>query len=214
MEQCYLDNKYFKPKNINNILNNNSKKYVILRFVSWNAAHDIGHSGLDNNTKKELIEVIEELGYNVYISSETNVPTEFKKYVLKISPENMHDILANASLFVGEGATMASECAILGTPAIYVNSLDAGTLQEQEKYGCIFGFRNSEGVIEKVKELLNNSNLYDDFKTRNKKLLENTIDVTSYMVWLIENYPKSIDILKKNYNYQYNLKDYNNILNH
>ena len=35
----------------------------------------------------------------------------------------MHNALKYASLFVGEGATMASECAILGTPAIYVNSL-------------------------------------------------------------------------------------------
>ena len=50
---------------------------------------------------------------------------------------------------------MASECAVLGTPAIYVNSLTAGSLEEQEKrYGLIFGFRNSNGVIEKGIELL------------------------------------------------------------
>ncbi|MGA2408340.1 MAG: hypothetical protein ABSF81_16535 [Bacteroidales bacterium] len=37
--------------------------------------------------------------------------------------------------------TMASECAMLGTPAIYVNSLDAGTLREQDdKYQLIHGF--------------------------------------------------------------------------
>ncbi len=37
-------------------------------------------------------------------------------------------LLAYATLFIGEGATMASECAVLGTPAIYVNSLQLGYL--------------------------------------------------------------------------------------
>tara|TARA_B100000315_G_C14584869_1_gene592441 strand:+ start:2797 stop:2976 length:180 start_codon:yes stop_codon:yes gene_type:complete len=55
----------------------------------------------------------------------------------------MHDVLYYATLYIGEGATMASECAMLVTHAIYVNSLTAGTLEKQEEYGLIYGFRNS-----------------------------------------------------------------------
>jgi len=54
---------------------------------------------------------------------------------------------------------MASECAMLGTPAIYVNSLTAGTLEEQVKYGLLFSYRNSDGILDKAEELLNDSNL-------------------------------------------------------
>ena len=115
----------------------------------------------------------------------------------------MHDALAFATLFVGEGATMASECACLGTPAIYVNSLTAGTLEEQERYRLLFGFRKSEGVIEKAIELLNTPNLKQEFQQRRQKMLSDKIDVTAFMVWFVENYPESAKIMKENPEYQW-----------
>ena len=33
---------------------------------------------------------------------------------------------------------MASECAVMGTPSIYINSLTAGTLEDQEKWFNIY----------------------------------------------------------------------------
>ena len=91
------------------------------------------------------------------ISSEAeNTDPFFEKYMIRISPDLIHHVMAKAQLLVTEGATMASECAMMGTPAIYVNSLDAGTLREQEdKYQLIYGFRSSAGVLEKVSELIN-----------------------------------------------------------
>ena len=46
-------------------------------------------------------------------------------------------------LFIGEGATMASECAVMGTPSIYINSLTAGTLEDQEN-GLIFIYNSTD----------------------------------------------------------------------
>ena len=37
-------------------------------------------------------------------------------------------------------------------------------------------------------------------------MLADKIDITSFMVWFIENYPNSSDIMKKNPEYQYNFK--------
>ena len=51
-------------------------------------------------------------------------------------------------LYIGEGATMASECAMLGTPAMYINTLGAGTLEEQEKYGLIFCYKSQTEINE------------------------------------------------------------------
>jgi len=186
MEQAYLDDKYFIPTPVNDLLNlKDGEKYILLRFVSWGASHDIGHSGLNDKTKKELINELSK-NYRVFISSEADLPQEFEKYKIKISPDRMHDVLANAELFIGEGATMASECAILGTPAIYVNSLNAGTLKVQEANGSIFGFRNSKGVIDKALALLNENSLKEEFIKRKNLLLQDSIDVTDFIVNIIE----------------------------
>ena len=115
----------------------------------------------------------------------------------------MHDALAYATLFIGESATMASECAMLGTPAIFVNSLSAGTLEEQEKYGLIFGFRNSEGALEKAIDLLNTPSLKQEFQKLSREMLSGKIDVTAFMVWFVENYPESVKIMKENPSYHY-----------
>ena len=57
MEMCYLHPKYFMPSDqmLSDLGLTKEQKYVILRFVSWNANHDIGQHGLSHNTKKRLI---------------------------------------------------------------------------------------------------------------------------------------------------------------
>ncbi|MFN6086328.1 MAG: DUF354 domain-containing protein [Fluviicola sp.] len=156
MEMCYLHPSVYHPNN--NILNElqliPNEYFVVLRFVSFQASHDIGQTGMSYAFKTELISMLEEQGFKVFISSEAEIPEQFKKYKLTIAPEKMHDLLFHAFCFIGEGATMASECAMLGTPAIYINSLDAGTLQEQEKLGLIKGFRSEKEVKDKLKNWL------------------------------------------------------------
>ena len=102
---------------------------------------------------------------------------------------------------------MASECAMLGIPAIYVNSLDAGTLREQEdKYQLIHGFRSSEGVIEKVLEIINSPDTRSIYQLRRNKMLSEKIDPTAFLVWFVENYPASVKIMKENPDYQESFK--------
>lgn len=207
MELCCLHPNYFIPdKTILKQLDvSEDEKYVILRFVSWDANHDIGQLGMSYQKKilntKELSKLAK-----VFISSEGEIPEEIRKFQIHISPEKIHDVLFYSSLYLGEGATMASECAMLGTPAIYVNSLNAGTLQEQEKYGLLYGFRNSNGVLEKAIELLNTPNIKQEFQNRRQKMLADKIDVTAFMVWFIENYPESVRTMQENMDYQYNFK--------
>ena len=200
LELFYLYPKYFTPDpSVLKILGvNKNEKYVIMRFVSWNATHDIGHSGLSLEMKIKSVNEISKYA-KVFISSEGELPEDLKQYQIKIPPERMHDVLAFATLFVGEGATMASECAVLGTPAIYVNSLEVGYCTEEENtYGLVYNFRNSYSVLEKALELLNIPNLKQEWQKRRQKMLEDKIDVTAFMVWFIENYPESVSIMKEN----------------
>ena len=203
MELCALHPNYFSPNP--NVLKENEifveKDIIFLRFVSWNANHDIGQSGLSIESKLLLVKELSKYG-KILISAEGNLPKELEAYRVKISPEKIHDLLYYTKLYIGEGATMASECAMLGTPAIYVNSLDAGTLQEQEKLGLLFQYRNSAGVLEKAIELLQKPNLKEEFQLRRQKMLEDKIEMNSFMVWFVENYPNSAKIMKENPDYQ------------
>jgi hypothetical protein len=207
MELCYLHPKYYTPNpEILQLLGiKANEKYVIIRFISWNAAHDFHQHGMSLQFKIQLINELLKHS-KIFISSEGPLPDEFQKYKLKVEPGKIHDVLSFASFYIGEGATMASECAMLGTPAIYINSLTAGTLEEQEKYGLIYGFQKTAGVMEKVFELFNKINLREEFQERRQHMLNEKIDVTAFLVWFIENYPASIKVLKTNPEYQYLFK--------
>lgn len=206
-ELAYLHPKYFFPdKSVLNRLNiKEGEKYFILRFVSWDASHDIGQTGLKIDEKKQLIDLLKKKG-KVIISSEEKLSIEFEPYRFNLPPDKLHDALAFSDLFIGEGATMASECAMLGTPAIYINTLTAGTLEEQKKYRLLTGYSNADGVIEKVIELLNTENLKEIYQEKRMKMLGDKIDLTSFMVWFIESYPNSKKIMKANPDYQYHFK--------
>lgn len=162
--------------------------FIVLRFVSWNASHDIGHYGIQN--KAEFVKELEKYG-RVLITSEVELESSLEQYRVKISPEKLHDLLYYARLCVGDGGTTAVESAILGTPSIYVSSL-VGTMgnfiELEEKYGLLFNYDNSARALNKAIELVQNSHVKDDWKKKREKLLKDKIDVTSFIVQFVENY--------------------------
>ena len=206
-ELAYLHPDVFNPsESIYGFLNiPKEENYAIVRFVSWNATHDRGQGGLLLEEKKELIKLLQSK-MKVYISSEEELPEEFLKYKISIPPERMHDALSFAGIFIGEGATMASEAGVLGTPSIYINSLRRAYNEDQETYGLVFNFRNGDGVIKKVKEILSFPDYKAEWEKRRSKLLTDKINVTDFLVWFIENYPESEKIMKENPDYQYRFK--------
>ncbi|MCF6242210.1 MAG: DUF354 domain-containing protein, partial [Bacteroidales bacterium] len=109
-------------------------------------------------------------------------------YQIKIPPEKMHDALYFAQMFIGEGATMASECAVLGTPAVYINSMIAETITEQQNYGLLYHFTSTNGLIEKIKELLATTDLKQLWQKRRKRMLAEKIDVTAFLIDFVERF--------------------------
>ena len=209
-ELFYLHSYYYSPdKEILSLLKiSQEDKYILLRFVSWEANHDLGHSGLDINTKKQLVNLFIERGFKVFISSESDrIDPFFHPWLINIPPERMHDVLKYCELFVSESGTMASEAAILGTPVVYVNSLPLmGYLEEEQNAGMLFHFPASEKVIDKVNEILSMPDFRETFQSRSKKMLEDKIDVTAFLVWFVENYPQSFIKMKRYPEYEYQFK--------
>lgn len=208
LELSYLHPNHFNPDpSVLNLLGvKEDEKYVIIRFVSWSAGHDIGHSGISLDMKRKAVKEFSKYA-KVFITSEKELSPDLKPYQIKIPPEKMHDALAYATLLYGESATMASECAVLGTPAIYLDNAGRGyTDEEEEKYGLVFNFTESmedqEWSIRKAVELLKTPDVKEVWQEKRKKMLSEKIDLTAFMVWFVENYPESVRIMKENPDYQ------------
>ena len=198
-ELAYLHPTYFTPdpQIYNNLGLNEGDPFIVLRFVSWNAHHDIGHHGIRD--KIGLVKALENYG-RVIITSEGDLPTELQPYLMKISPDKLHDLLSYATLYVGEGATMASEAAVLGTPSIFVSTFTGrfGTLIElEETYNLLYSFADGDAAVEKAIEILQDNKSKENWMIKREQMLKDKIDVTAFMTWFIENYPNSHDKMRK-----------------
>jgi predicted glycosyltransferase len=207
-EIAYLSPKYFTPKiDIYKFLQINSDtKYSILRFVSWNASHDKGQKGIDITTKYEIINLLRKKCLRIFISSENELPNDLKQYKIAISPEKMHDVLYFSDIFIGEGATMAMEAGVLGTPSIYINSLERSYCQDLEQYDLVCNFSKTDGLLDKINELLDAKVPRSYYRKKREELLNNKIDVTAFMVWFVENYPESVNTMKNDPDFQMRFK--------
>jgi uncharacterized protein len=208
MELCHLHPNYFIPdRSVREDLGIGEKnKFIILRFVSWDANHDVGQNGLSPEAKIKLVKELKTI-CNVFISSESKLPDILKPYQLKTHPSKLHSILSEASLYIGEGSTTACESSILGTPSIYVNSLKVGNCNELEgEYGLCYQLINLDNILMKANEILLNQDNETLYGERAKKLLAEKIDPTQFMVWFVENWPLSKQIIIEDPEFQNRFK--------
>lgn len=192
MELCYLHPNYFTPNPlIFEFLGiSPNQRFMIVRFVSWAAAHDFGHMGMSLKNKIKAVKDMSKY-VKVFISSEKDLPEELQQYQIKIPVHLIHDALYYSSLFFGESATMASEAAVLGTTAIFLDNDGRGYTDEQEmNYGLVYNYTESiedqEKAIEKALELLQKSDLEIESKIKREKLLSDKFDTTQFMVRELE----------------------------
>jgi hypothetical protein len=168
---------------------------TVLRFVS-RAFHDVGKGSFDLDFKRRLVKELERYS-TVCISSETSLPVELESYRANIKPEKMHTFLSGANLLVTDSGTMTTEAAVMGIPVVRCNSFLGqgylGIFQELEKkYGLIFNYRDSELALNKAIQLSQIPDIRAIWGQKRKCLLQDKIDVTSFMVWFVEHYPDSI----------------------
>lgn len=203
-EISYLHPRYFTPdKTIFDSLNiNKNEEFVIIRFNAFDAVHDTGIGSFSLEQKRCLIEKLEK-HTRIFISAEKEIPNDFKKYLLNIPKQKIHDCLYFAKLLITDTQTMTTEAGILGTPVVRCNSFvgknDMGNFIELEhKYNLIFSFRNPNHAIEKALAILEDHTIKQQWKEKKQRLLNDKIDITAFMVWYIENYPMSFKEMKVN----------------
>lgn len=164
--------------------------YILLRFVSGGAYHDIGRMGLSEKMKHVIAERLSVL-CRVYISSEDEPAPGLYRYRLPVECHMMHRVIAGASLLFGESASMAAEAAVLGVPAIFIDNAGRGYTRELEReYGLMFSFGEDEEsvlrAVEKARTLLRTEGLQAEWQKKRMKMLREKIDVTAWMADLAE----------------------------
>jgi len=164
--------------------------FSVVRFVSWQALHDVRAEGFPLDAKRELIRTLEEYG-RIFITSERPLPPDFQHLYFDLSPDRIHHLLAFANLYVGESATMAAESAILGVPAIYLDRNGRGYTDELERrYGLCHRYHPAqvESAIEKSRELLSlTAKQQPDYQSRVSAMLAEKIDVTAWIIRMLTN---------------------------
>ncbi len=200
-ELAYLHPNYFVPNSdfLDDINLSKDSKFIILRFISRGASHDVGLRGIKKGTEIEFIKRLEQYG-EVFITSERKINKELERYKLIVPPEKIHSLLYYAQLYIGEGGTMATEAAVLGTPSIHIEATSSGRptgelsgnfLELRDKYDLLYFFADQNLALEKAIEILENKNSKSEWHRKRERLLRDKIDVTAWMTDFIERYPES-----------------------
>lgn len=215
IELHYLHPKRFTPKPVWDLLKiETNTRFALVRFVKWDAWHDtqlVG--GFTLEQKRELIKRLQK-HMRVFISSESELPSDLEPYRIQIPIERMHDVQAAAALFVGESATMASESVVLGTPAIYIDEVGRGYTDEEAREGLLWMYRpvpnrnamksdepswisgGVEECIEKAEEIADAKFDSAAYAQRHEAWMAMKIDCTAFLCYFIEQYPNSLKEVK------------------
>jgi len=157
--------------------------FSLVRFVSWQAVHDSRERGLTGAQKRRLVELLQENG-RVIVSSEARLPPDLLELAPTGPAEDVHHLMAYAQLVVGESATMSSEAAVLGVPAVFIATTGRGYTDDQERrYGLVRHFTEHEydHAVETIEQLLADSPRETGRNAR-ERLLDDKIDVTQWMI--------------------------------
>ncbi len=181
------------------------RPYYLLRFSALHAHHDTGIAGFSDDLVRKVLERLKQHG-DVYISSERPIPADLEPYRLKLPVSDVHHALYFANLFVSDSQSMTVEAALLGTPSIRFSDFAGriGVLEELEhRYGLTSGFKTDQpaGLLKRVEELMSRDGLKEEFLEKRDVMLNEKIDVSDFWVWLFENYPESVDVLRRDGRY-------------
>lgn len=188
-ELAYLHPKYFTPKKQVTEKYQLKENYIILRLSALASNHDLQATGFGFKTQDELKEYLQEIEKygQIIIFSETSQWQIIKEYQIEIDSRDLHDLLYYSKLYIGEGASMASEAAILGVPSIYVSNTERGYLNElEQKYGLVCNIIQRDKALKKAIEILRDEQVRDKWNLKKEIMLSEKIDVVNFMVDTIE----------------------------
>lgn len=171
-----------------------TEPYAVIRFSSLNAHHDVGIRGITDNLAEQLIEKLQP-HMKVWISSERPLQPKFEAMRMPIEPIDMHHVLVFAELYIGDSQTMAAEAGVLGTPFLRFNDFVGriSYLDDIERhYELGYGVPGSQPglLLHRLEKILGTPDRKAVWQERRRRMLEDKIDVTDWMVKYLLRYAK------------------------
>ncbi len=166
-----------------------STPFSVIRFVSGQSSHDRAELALIDEQKRLLVSRLVDRG-SVLISSETALPDDLAPYRYDGPARSIHHLLAFADVVVGNSATMASEAAVLGTPAVYIAVTGRGYVDDLERrYGLVRHFdpTDFDAAIDATIGFMDDDAQVSAADAR-KALLRDKVDLTTWMLQHFESY--------------------------
>ncbi|WP_284011206.1 hypothetical protein [Haloarcula pelagica] len=161
--------------------------FAILRFNAFGSHHDVGAGGFSPAQRRRLVSRLAE-EVTVFVSDEggqmdlDGLPA--KRF--DVHPAALHHALAEADLLVADTQTIATEAALLGTPAIRSNSFvgddDMGNFLELERQGLLRNLDSFEAVLSTATELLNDESTATEWARRRDEFVADMVNLTDVIV--------------------------------
>lgn len=159
--------------------------YFIFRFVALKAHHDANAGGLPLEGARRLVNLLASKG-RVLITAEEELHAESKEYYFPLPPDQLHDVLAFASMYIGDSQTVTAEAAVLGVPSFRCNTFVGriSYLDELEtRYDLTKGFLPNEidSLIDTVgKGLMDLEKGKCNMQHSRKKMLEKCVNLADW----------------------------------
>lgn len=161
----------------------------LLRLVSWKASHDIGERGWSPELLDAVVARLAKRG-RVLISAEGELPARHRMLAYRGRTSELHHVMAFCRALIGESATMASESAVLGVPAIYAAETGRGYTDEQEsRFGLVRNVRRLDwaSLAPAIDEVL--AHPAGHWQSLHRRMLDETLDVAAFVADCIERHP-------------------------
>lgn len=191
-ELAYLHPNYFSPDTsiFTDLGITNREQFVILRFGSFVAIHDIKRKGFSLKDKYLLVDKLSKVA-RVFISAEGTLPTDLMQYKLPTSYHKIHQVLYFADLLIGDTGTMAWEASVLGTPSIVCASFTpylGNFIELEHNYGLLYCLQEVDKAIDKAIDLIKQPYLKETWGIKRSRLLKEKIDIAQFFADFIEIY--------------------------
>lgn len=166
--------------------------FALVRFNAFDALHDVGSRRAPSRERATLLERLAER-VQVFVSDEggTLELSDLPVRPYEIHPARMHDVLAEARLFVTDTGTMATEAALLGTPTVrFVDGLEQamGEFRELERSGLLVQRSTLADVVRVADRLLGDPSVPARWNENRLQYLSRAENLTELLVEVAERF--------------------------
>lgn len=184
-------NRFTPDEGVLDELETEPESYVFVSFEREKKGHSSDDTYLRRKEKIDLVRNLDE-NRKVFIDGRGSVPDPLREYLPRIPLNKYNDLLAFSELAVGTNPEVLSGAGVLGVPWIYLSKYPTPVLEEQEVH---YEIGTQVEDIEKAKEIsekLLSNEIKIDFKDIRKEILDDKIDLTSWMIEMLKEMEKYI----------------------